>query len=60
MKWLLISDDVIKEYANKNYIYPTTYKYQSFYDVKDDTNEVYYKIGVIEGYGGSFFCKRIE
>ena len=36
------------------------YEYQSFYGVKDNVNEVYYKIGVIEGQGGSFFCERIE
>lgn len=50
----------IEKYADKNYIYPTMYEYQSFYGVKDNVNEVYYKIGVIEGQGGSFFCERIE
>lgn len=50
----------IEKYADKNYIYPTMYEYQSFYGIKDNVNEVYYKIGVIEGQGGSFFCERIE
>lgn len=45
----------IREYAGKNYIYPIMYEYQSYYSVKDNINEVYYKIGVIEGQGGSFF-----
>lgn len=50
----------IREYAGKNYIYPIMYEYQSYYSVKDNINEVYYKIGVIEGQGGSFFCDRVE
>ena len=50
----------IREYAGKNYIYPIMYEYQSYYSVKDNINEVYYKIGVIEGQGGSFFCERVE
>lgn len=50
----------IEKYADKNYIYPTMYEYQSFYGIKDNANEVYYKIGVIEGQGGSFFCERVE
>ncbi len=50
----------IMEYADKNYIYPSIYEYQSFYGIKDSVNEVYYKIGVIEGQGGSFFCDRVE
>ena len=50
----------IEKYADKNYIYPTMYEYQSYYGVKDNANEVYYKIGVIEGQGGSFFCERVE
>lgn len=50
----------IREYADKNYIYPTIYEYQSFYGIKDNANDAYYKIGVIEGQGGSFFCERIE
>ena len=50
----------IEKYADKNYIYPTMYEYQSFYGIKDNANEVYYKIGVIEGQGGSFFCDRVE
>ena len=50
----------IEKYADKNYIYPTMYEYQSYYGIKDNANEVYYKIGVIEGQGGSFFCERVE
>ena len=50
----------IMEYADKNYIYPSTYEYQSYYGIKDNVNEAYYKIGVIEGQGGSFFCDRVE
>ncbi len=50
----------IEKYADKNYIYPTMYEYQSYYGIKDNANEVYYKIGVIEGQGGSFFCDRVE
>ena len=50
----------IMEYADNNYIYPSIYEYQSFYGIKDSVNEVYYKIGVIEGQGGSFFCDRVE
>ena len=50
----------IEKYADKNYIYPTIYEYQSFYGIKDNANDAYYKIGVIEGQGGSFFCERIE
>ena len=50
----------IEKYADKNYIYPTIYEYQSYYSVKDNVNDAYYKIGVIEGQGGSFFCERVE
>lgn len=50
----------IEKYADKNYIYPTMYEYQSYYGVKDNVNDAYYKIGVIEGQGGSFFCERVE
>ena len=50
----------IEKYADKNYIYPSTYEYQSYYGIKDNVNEAYYKIGVIEGQGGSFFCDRVE
>ena len=50
----------IREYADKNFIYPSTYEWQCFYGVKDNVNEVYYKIGVIEWQGGSFFCERVE
>ena len=50
----------IMEYADKNCIYPNIYEYQSYYGIKDSVNEGYYKIGVIEGQGGSFFCDRVE
>lgn len=50
----------IREYAKKNYIYPSTDDWQCFYKIKDNVNEVYYKIGVIEYQGGSFFCEKVE
>ena len=60
VKNLALFFEGIREYAYKNYIYPNVYEYQSYYGIKDSVNEVYYKIGVIEGQGGSFFCDRVE
>ena len=50
----------IDKYAYKNYIYPDIDDYQIVYGIKDNVNEIYYKIGLITGQGSYYFCDRVE
>lgn len=48
--------DVIDNYAEKNYIYPTKCDFGNYYNIK--IGNIGYEIGILVGQGTIFFCNR--
>lgn len=50
--------DGIAMYARKNHIYPIRFDLGNYYRIQFDN--VGYEVGLLEGQGSSFFCRKVE